>query len=180
MDEHLPLVYAALRPLAAHLHPEVHLFSTRIVDVDLARAAARRAGGHRRHRRRAGHRTHDRPPGPPRALRDRRLGRHGARRTRATLRPRGTRVAVALTHAGEDEFSADLAEPRLAPSTLGDSRNESKQDVCAAAKWRSSCSRATRTSCATPSSTPSCSGTRNAIRAASAASRRPASSTPSS
>jgi hypothetical protein len=39
MREELPLVYAALRPLAALLHPRVHLFSTEVAAIDLAQLA---------------------------------------------------------------------------------------------------------------------------------------------
>ena len=39
MTGELPLIYAALQPLAALLHPRVHLFSTVIADIGLARLA---------------------------------------------------------------------------------------------------------------------------------------------
>jgi hypothetical protein len=39
MSAELPLIYAALQPLAALLHPRVHLFSTRIADITLAQLA---------------------------------------------------------------------------------------------------------------------------------------------
>jgi hypothetical protein len=39
MSGELPLVYAALQPLAALLHPRVHLFSTVIADIGLAQLA---------------------------------------------------------------------------------------------------------------------------------------------
>jgi hypothetical protein len=39
MDEELPLIYAALRPLAHLLHPTVHLFSTAIADIGLGELA---------------------------------------------------------------------------------------------------------------------------------------------
>ena len=35
MDGCLPLLYATLRPLAGLIYPQVHLFSTRIHDLDL-------------------------------------------------------------------------------------------------------------------------------------------------
>ena len=34
MAEELPLIYGALRPLLSHLHPRIHLFSTRVEDID--------------------------------------------------------------------------------------------------------------------------------------------------
>ena len=39
MNRELPLIYAALRPLAALLHPRAHLFSTGLADIDLAELA---------------------------------------------------------------------------------------------------------------------------------------------
>jgi hypothetical protein len=35
MDGCLPVLYAALAPLASLVHPQVHLFSTRVHDLDL-------------------------------------------------------------------------------------------------------------------------------------------------
>jgi uncharacterized protein with von Willebrand factor type A (vWA) domain len=37
MDGHLPAIYAALAPLSGLLHPHLHLFSTEVVDIGLAR-----------------------------------------------------------------------------------------------------------------------------------------------
>jgi hypothetical protein len=108
MDEHLPLVYAALRPLAAYLHPEVHLFSTRIVDVDLSalRRGVRMGTGGTDVAPVTGHMIDHRVR---RALfvTDGWVGQVPDEHARQ-LRSRGTRVAVALTHDGEDEFSAAL------------------------------------------------------------------------
>jgi hypothetical protein len=39
MRRELPLIYAALRPLAGLLHPKVHLFSTEVADISLAQLA---------------------------------------------------------------------------------------------------------------------------------------------
>jgi len=39
MRRELPLIYAALQPLAALLHPKVHLFSTEVADISLAQLA---------------------------------------------------------------------------------------------------------------------------------------------
>jgi hypothetical protein len=39
MSGELPLLYAALQPLSALLHPRVHLFSTEIADIDLSQLA---------------------------------------------------------------------------------------------------------------------------------------------
>lgn len=48
MDGCLPLLYAALRPVVSFVHPQVHLFSTRVHDIDvrdLARGVRVTTGG---------------------------------------------------------------------------------------------------------------------------------------
>lgn len=108
MERYLPLVYAALRPLTAHVHPEVHLFSTCIADVDLP--GLRRGV-------RVGTGGTDVAP-VTRHMLDKRVKRalfitdgwvgtvpdEHARR----LAGLGTRVAVAVTHGGQTDFARRL------------------------------------------------------------------------
>ena len=104
MDAALPALYATLASLSGLLHPRVHLFSTRIDDIDLrqlARGVRVTTGGTdiapvTRHvldqRRAAG------------ALRDRRLGRAGA----AGACPRAARSRRALRRSGDRRWNDRL------------------------------------------------------------------------
>lgn len=109
MDGCLPLLYAALRPLAGLVHPAVHLFSTRVHDVELrelARGVRVTTGGTdvapvtahllgQRIRRAV-------------LLTDGWVGAVPAERARALAR-RGARCAVVLTANGDARFADALA-----------------------------------------------------------------------
>ena len=109
MEEHLPLVYAALRPLTSHLHPQVHLFSTCIADVDLPglrRGVRVGTGGTCV----APVTAHMLDNGVKRALfvTDGWVGSVPKEHARK-LASRGTRVAVAVTHGGDADFAHRLS-----------------------------------------------------------------------
>ena len=108
MERHLPLVYAALRPLTAYLHPEVHLFSTCIADVDLSelrRGVRVGTGGTNV----APVTQHMLDKGVKRALfiTDGWVGTVPDEHARK-LADRRTRVAVAVTHGGATDFARRL------------------------------------------------------------------------
>ena len=108
MEDHLPAIYAALQPLQDLLHPLVHLFSTEVVDINLAqlrRGVCASTGG-----------TDIAPV--TRHMLERKVKRalivtdgwvgdvpeeHAHR-----LRRRGSRVAVVVSHGGDPGFSRRL------------------------------------------------------------------------
>jgi hypothetical protein len=109
MDWCLPAVYAVLAPLAALVHPQVHLFSTAVHDVALralARGACVSTGGTDV----AQVTGHLLAQGIRRAVlaTDGWVGRVPGQHARA-LAVRGVRCAVVLTAVGDPAFAADLA-----------------------------------------------------------------------
>ena len=109
MDWCLPVLYAALRPLAGLVHPQVHLFSTRVHDLDLrdlVRGVRVTTGGTDV----APVTSHLLAQRIRRAvlLTDGWVGAVPAEHARA-LSKRGTRCAVVLTANGDARFAAPLA-----------------------------------------------------------------------
>jgi hypothetical protein len=109
MDGCLPLLYAALRPLVGFVHPQVHLFSTRVHDLDLrdlVRGVRVTTGGTDV----APVTGHLLAQGIRRAvlLTDGWVGDVPAEHARA-LSKRRTRCAVVLTADGDARFAAPLA-----------------------------------------------------------------------
>ena len=108
MYEELPLIYGALAPMEALIHPDIHLFSTRIEDIDIRALKQGRVSG-----------TGGTDIAPVTAhMIENRVRRavfitDGYVGTVPTdhelkLKRNGTRVNVILSHGGSDTFTNDL------------------------------------------------------------------------